>query len=123
MSHVDNSTPQKHPFISNALYDLLKFVTTIVAPAAGTAYFGLSTIWGFPAGEQVVGTIAVLETFIGTVLLISTVRYNKSGAKYDGSLEVDAEVGTARLRVDEPEAVTDKDTLTLKVTQPTPVQQ
>lgn len=123
MSHVDNSTPQKHPFISNVLYDILKFITTIVAPAAGTAYYGLAAIWGFPAGEQVVGTIVIIETFIGAVLLISTVRYNKTDAKYDGVVEVDPEASTARLKVDAANLLNADNTLTLKVTQPTPVQE
>lgn len=123
MSHVDETTPAKHPFISNKVYDLLKFITTIVAPAAGAAYFGLAAIWGFPFGEQIVGTIAIIETFIGAVLLISAARYASSGAKYDGSLEVDPEAGVGRLQVEGMTAVTEKDTLTLKVTQPTPVQE
>ena len=63
--------------MSNELYDKLKFVVQIVLPACGTLYFALAGIWGLPYGEQVVGTIAAVATFLGVVLKISTVQYNK----------------------------------------------
>jgi len=62
--------------ISNNTYDLLKWLTTIVLPAIGTLYFALSGIWGFPYGEQIVGTITALVTFFGVILGISTKQYN-----------------------------------------------
>jgi hypothetical protein len=61
--------------ISNNTYDLLKWLTTIVLPAIGTLYFALSGIWGFPYGEQIVGTITALVTFFGVILGISTKQY------------------------------------------------
>lgn len=62
--------------ISNNTYDILKWLTTIVLPAIGTLYFALSGIWGFPYGEQIVGTITALVTFFGVILGISTKQYN-----------------------------------------------
>ena len=62
--------------ISNNTYDTLKWLTTIVLPAIGTLYFALSGIWGFPYGEQIVGTITALVTFFGVILGISTKQYN-----------------------------------------------
>mgnify|MGYP001343429158 CR=1 FL=1 len=59
------------------LYDILKWSTLIFLPACGTLYFALSGIWGFPYGEQVVGTIAAVTTFMGLMLGISTYQYNK----------------------------------------------
>jgi hypothetical protein len=47
-------------------------------PAAGTLYFALAGIWGLPYGEQVVGTITAIDTFLGVILGISTSRYNKT---------------------------------------------
>ena len=66
--------------MSNKVYDILKFVAQIVLPALGALYFGLSRIWGLPYGEQIVGTITVVDTFLGALLGISTAQYNK-GAK------------------------------------------
>ena len=60
----------------NKVYDILKFIALIVLPALGTLYFTLSGIWGFPYGEQVVGTITAIDTFLGALLKISSNRYN-----------------------------------------------
>jgi hypothetical protein len=126
MSHVANETePAKNPFISNKLYDQIKFLATIVFPALGTAYSGLAVIWGFPFGQEVVGTIVVIDTFLGAVLLITTARYNKSDAKFDGALLVDTSdpvKDSYLLEVNDLSNVSGKDQLTLKVTAPTPVQ-
>ena len=63
--------------LTNKTYDVLKWVALILLPAMGALYFGLAGIWNFPYGEQVVGTITVIDTFIGAILGISTVQYNK----------------------------------------------
>lgn len=64
--------------LSNKTYDVLKWIAQIVLPALGALYFGLSSIWGLPYGEEVVGTIAVIDTFLGALLGISTAQYNKA---------------------------------------------
>ena len=64
--------------LSNRAYDILKWIAQIVLPALGALYFGLSSIWGLPYGEEVVGTIAVIDTFLGALLGISTAQYNKA---------------------------------------------
>ena len=63
--------------ISNKLYDILKWLVIIVLPAAGTLYAALSTVWGWPYSEEIVTTITAVDTFLGAVLCISTVNYNK----------------------------------------------
>jgi hypothetical protein len=65
--------------ISNKLYDILKWVAMYLLPALGTLYFALAGIWGFPFGEQVVGTITAIDTFLGVILGISSVQYKKNG--------------------------------------------
>lgn len=67
--------------MSNKVYDVLKFVCQIVLPAIGTLYFALAGIWGFPYGEQIVGTITAIDTFLGVILGISTIDYNKKNNK------------------------------------------
>lgn len=66
--------------MSSKLYDVLKWIAMVVLPAIGTLYFALSGIWGFPYGEQVVGTLVAVETFLGTVLQISNAQYKKTNA-------------------------------------------
>lgn len=63
--------------LNDKAYDILKWVALILLPALGALYFGLAGIWGFPYGEQIVGTITVLDTFLGVILGISTIQYNK----------------------------------------------
>ena len=63
--------------ISNKTYDLLKWVAQYLLPALGTLYFTLSSIWGIPFGEQVVGTLTAVDTFLAVILGISTYSYKK----------------------------------------------
>jgi hypothetical protein len=63
--------------MKNKTYDILKFIALIFLPALGTLYFALSQIWGLPYGEQIVGTITAIDTFLGALLGISTMQYNK----------------------------------------------
>lgn len=64
--------------MSNKIYDILKWIALLFLPAVGTLYFALSSIWGFPYGEQIVGTITAVDTFLGAILGISTGIYNKN---------------------------------------------
>lgn len=63
--------------MTNKVYDRLKFIAQIVLPAAGTLYFALSSIWGLPYGEQIVGTITAVDAFLGALLGISSNQYYK----------------------------------------------
>lgn len=63
--------------MSNKVYDVLKFIAQIVLPAIGTLYFALASIWGLPCGEQIVGTITAIDTFLGALLGLSSMSYNK----------------------------------------------
>ncbi len=63
--------------MSDKVYDILKWVAQFFLPALATLYFALAQIWGFPFGEEIVGTITALDTFLGVILGISTVSYKK----------------------------------------------
>ena len=63
--------------LSDKMYDVLKYIAQIALPALGAFYFALSQIWGLPYGEQIVGTIAAVDTLLGVLLGISTYQYNK----------------------------------------------
>lgn len=65
--------------LSNRVYDFLKWIAMYLLPALGTLYFALGSIWGLPHGEQIVGTITAVDTFLGVLLGISTANYNKTG--------------------------------------------
>ena len=63
--------------MNNKTYDILKWIAMYLLPALGTLYFALAGIWGFPYGEEIVGTITALDTFLGVILGISTASYYK----------------------------------------------
>lgn len=71
---------------SDKTYNFLKWCVQIVMPAFSSLYFGLTQTFDFlPSAEVVIGTLALLTTFIGVTLGISTKSYN---AISDGELIV-----------------------------------
>lgn len=74
-------------FTLNAkIYDGLKWIALVLLPALGSLYFGLGAIWHFQAVEQVVGTITLIDTFLG--LLITRTSGNHTEKQVVGDLVV-----------------------------------
>ena len=69
--------------MNDKTYDVLKWIATYLLPALGTLYFALAQIWNLPYGEQVVGSITAIDTFLGVVLGLSTSQYNKQKESYN----------------------------------------
>ena len=67
--------------MSDKTYNVLKWIAQVVLPAIATLYFTMAGIWGFPYGEEIVGTITAVDTFIGVLLGISSAQYNKKKAE------------------------------------------
>lgn len=67
--------------MSNKVYDILKWIAMYLLPALGTLYFALSGIWGLPFGEQIVGTVTAVDTFLGVILGISSYNYNRKNER------------------------------------------
>lgn len=107
--------------LSDRAYAYGKKLVQLILPAISAAYFALAKIWGLPSAEEVVGTLAVISTFFGTMLHLSSAQYDASGAAYDGHVTVTPnEHGTAvKLNLD-PNDLVDKSSITLKVNPPTP---
>lgn len=63
--------------LNDKVYDVLKWIALYLLPALGTLYFALAGIWNFPYGEEVVGTITAIDTFLGVLLGISSANYSK----------------------------------------------
>ena len=87
--------------MTNKVYDILKFVAQIVLPALGTLYFALAGIWGFPYGEQIVGTIAAVDAFLGAILGLSSVKYYKDGKDVAGTVTIDPDAETFNFQFDD----------------------
>lgn len=102
----------------NRVYDLVRTTAMVVLPALGTLYFTIAQITGLPYGEQVVGVIVAVDTFLGVILGISRKQYNNSEAAFDGHIVVapGEEEGTTDLNVRlDPEAVATKDEVRVKI--------
>lgn len=66
--------------ITGKLYDRLKWLAQVVLPALATLYFTLGGIWDLPSVSEVVRTIVAVDLFLGVLLGISQVNYNKQVA-------------------------------------------
>lgn len=66
------------------MYKRLKITAQIILPALGTLYFSLAQIWGLPYGEEIVGTITAIDTFLGALLKIFSNNYKKEKEIKDG---------------------------------------
>lgn len=64
------------------LVKIMTWVAQYVLPGLGTLYFALAGIWGLPYGEQVVGTITAIVTFLNVVL---GVAHSKAAKKEEDS--------------------------------------
>lgn len=65
--------------MDSKVYDVLKYIAQIALPALATFYFTIAQVWGLPYGEEIVGTIAAVDTLLGILLGISTYNYNRTG--------------------------------------------
>lgn len=74
--------------MSNKLYDQLKWVAQVLLPALALLYIALSPLWGLPKQEEVAGSIVALDLFLGTLLGISSIKYNNSDRPFDGYINV-----------------------------------
>lgn len=70
--------------MSNRLYDFLRDVAQIYLPALGVLYAALAKIWGFPAAEEISGTVLAVDAALGALLKMSSAEYTRTGLRYDG---------------------------------------
>lgn len=60
---------------NDKLYDILKWVVTVVLPALTALWLGLSKVWGFPYAEEIGATLSLITTFMGALLGIGSIKY------------------------------------------------
>ena len=113
------SAEAKTSLLSNKAYDVAKDATQIWLPALAALYSAIAIVWGLPFHAEVVATIAAIVVFMGTVLKVSSTRYAKQEAVYDGELVVnmtDPESETMRLSIDEHwDELANRDNLRIKI--------
>lgn len=117
--HLSEENDTKPTFLSNGVYDVLKFLALIVLPAMGALYFTLAEIWGLPKAQEVVGTIVAIDTFIGVVLGISSHNYSQAvQGPVVGSIDVVETPEKKKFSLDfpgDPEDIVNHDRVTFKV--------
>lgn len=100
------------------LYDFLKLNALLILPALSALYVSLSQIWGFGSNEKVITTLTVLNVVVGGLVKKAKSNYNKSDARFDGSIDVD-ELDSKKvfsLSLDgHPDDLVDKKSVTFKV--------
>lgn len=113
-----------HLMFSDNAYSAGKKLVQVIIPATSSAYFALGAIWGLPAVDKVTGTLAVVATFLGVCLGLSSNQYDKSDAGVDGKLVVGKNEETGNplfsLQFDDPPSDADpnKTMFHLKVVRP-----
>ncbi len=105
--------------MTNKTYDTLKWVAQYLLPGLGTLYFTLSGIWGLPYGEQVVGTITAVDTFLGIILGISSSKYQGDGTMVIDTSDPERDIYRMELS-DSVESLKDKTSVNFKVVNTTP---
>lgn len=99
--------------LTNRVYDALKFAALVLLPAVATLYVILAGLWHWGNIEAVVGTITGVDTFLGSLLKLSTPPSH-------GTLTLeDNEDGTAlRFKDLDETAVTTQKQVTLNIEHP-----
>lgn len=94
---------------SNKVYDVLKWIAQILLPALGTLYFAMAGIWGFPYGEQIIGTISAVDVFLGVILGLSSATYSKGYRMFKVPVNALKDVGTVTFTVNPEDLPSDKE--------------
>ena len=99
---------------SNEVYNKLKWIAQYLLPGLGTLWFTISSIWGLPYGEQIIGTITAIDLFIGGLLGISSRSYNGDGVMIVDTSNPEKDI--YRMELSDPvEDLAGKDSVTFKV--------
>lgn len=69
---------------SNKTYDILKWIAMILLPAAITLFGTIGSVLGWDFTDKVITIAVAVDTFLGTILGISSSNYRKKGADADG---------------------------------------
>lgn len=108
------------PTLGPVTYDTFRNAALVYLPAAGALYFALSQLWGLPNPEEIVGTIAAVNVFLGVTVKISKSNYNASGKGIDGEAIVTPSEDGSSVRLvleNDLDKITDQGKMTFKVTQ------
>ena len=72
--------------LSSSVYDTLKWVVLIALPAVSTLVVGLGALYNWSFTSQLVGTLTLITTFLGSLVKLSNNKYNQDENNFDGFL-------------------------------------
>ena len=76
-------------FKNSKLYDVLKYLALIVFNEIGVFYKTIAEIWKLPYGNEIALTCSALALLVGTLIGISSYKYNNMEIDTDYSEEDD----------------------------------
>lgn len=74
--------------LSEKAYEFGKKLTQMILPAITALYIGLAALWDLPEPEKVAGTIALVTTFLGVMLGISSNTFKKVNDMHAGDIVI-----------------------------------
>lgn len=63
--------------LKDSTFDILKWCCLVVLPACASLYMGLAKVWQLPFEVEIPQTITLIDAFLGALLGVSTINYNK----------------------------------------------
>lgn len=80
--------------LNDKMYNVLKYIALIFLDAVGICYQSLADVWSLPYGDEVLKTCAILSTFIGALIGVSSYKYHKPTAQELTYADRDEDVGS-----------------------------
>jgi hypothetical protein len=90
MTDIVPQAPKEEPklLLSDSTYDKVKPAAALFFPALIAFWMTIATVWHIPYREEVGATLSAINVFLGVVLVVGSMMYKKSDAKYDGTITV-----------------------------------
>lgn len=63
--------------MSNKVYNILKYLSTIALPALATLLIGIGEIWNISIMTPIAGTVTLIAAFLGALIVKSSLSYFK----------------------------------------------
>lgn len=64
--------------LNDKVYNVMKWIALLFLPAFGALYINLAGVWNLPFATEISETLDYVGTFLGVILGISTLSYNKT---------------------------------------------
>ena len=64
--------------MTNATYNVLKWIASTGIPAITTLWLTIASIWGLPFAVPIGATMAAIDLFLGTLIGIASITYAKT---------------------------------------------